>query len=146
MKTKSILLGSLIIALYSTFLMAQMEGGKGRHRMKNYDTKTVETINGSIISIDKSASFYGKSGRGYHLTVKTEKETITVHLGPSSYLEGKIKLQKGDNIEVTGSRTKIDGKPVIIAQKIKSGSSEVVLRDEDGTPKWAGKGRGMRDR
>jgi alpha-acetolactate decarboxylase len=146
MKTKSILLGSLIIALSSTLLMAQMEGGKGRHRMRNYDTKTVETLSGSIISIDKSASFYGKSGKGYHLTVKTEKETITVHLGPSSYLEDKIKLQKGDSIEVTGSRTKIDGKTVIVAQKIKKGTAEVVLRDEDGTPKWAGEGRRMRDK
>jgi hypothetical protein len=47
---------------------------------RNYDSKTVETIEGKVLSVDKVPS----KGRSYgvHLTVQTDKETIPVHLGP----------------------------------------------------------------
>jgi hypothetical protein len=49
-----------------------------------------------------------------------------------------VKLEKGDKIEVKGSRITFEGKPVIIAAEIKKGDSVLVLRDSTGVPAWAG--------
>jgi hypothetical protein len=71
--------------------------------------------------------------------LKTDKETIAIHLGPEWYIERQdVKLEKGDRIEVKGSRITFEGKPVIIAAEIKKGDSVLVLRDSVGVPAWAG--------
>jgi hypothetical protein len=76
---------------------------------------------------------------GIHLMLKTEKETIAVHLGPEWYIERQdVKLEKGDKIEVKGSRITFDGKPAIIAAECKKGDSVLILRDSTGVPAWAG--------
>jgi hypothetical protein len=75
------------------------------------------------------------------LMVKTDKETISVHLGPEWYIERlDTKILKGDTIEVRGSRVSFDGKPIIIAAEIKKEKGEhiIVLRDDAGIPVWAG--------
>jgi hypothetical protein len=76
---------------------------------------------------------------GVHLLVKTPKETISVHLGPSWYLDNQeTKIDPKDNVEVTGSRITFEGKPAIIAREVKKGDEVLKLRDEHGVPMWAG--------
>jgi hypothetical protein len=76
---------------------------------------------------------------GIELLVKTDKETIPFHLGPAYFIERlDVKIEKGDKIEVKGSRVTISGKPVIIAAEIKKGDSVFRLRDDAGTPVWSG--------
>ena len=76
---------------------------------------------------------------GIHLMVKTDKETISVNLGPEWYIERlDTKIEKGDKIEVKGSRVTLSGKPAIIAAEVKKGDSILVLRDSAGIPAWAG--------
>ena len=46
------------------------------------------------------------------MLVKTDKETISVHLGPSWYLENQdIKLEPKDKVDVKGARTTFAGRP-----------------------------------
>ena len=76
---------------------------------------------------------------GVQVILKTDKETIPVHLGPSWYIERlDMKILKGDNIEVKGSRVTFAGKPAIIAGELKKGDQVLVLRDANGVPVWAG--------
>ncbi|HQH99906.1 MAG TPA: hypothetical protein PLF54_11465 [Deltaproteobacteria bacterium] len=76
--------------------------------------------------------------------LKTPKETIPVHLGPQWYIERlDLKLQKGDAVEVKGSRVTFGGKPAIIAGQIKKGNESVTLRSDSGVPVWAGWRRGQ---
>jgi hypothetical protein len=78
-------------------------------------------------------------GRGIHLQLKTEKETIPVHLGPDWFIERlDTKVEKGDMIEVKGSRVSFDGKPAIIAAEVKKGDNSLILRDSAGVPVWSG--------
>ena len=66
------------------------------------------------------------------MNVKTDKETVSVHLGPSWYMENQdVKLEPKDKVEVKGSRITFGGKPAIIATEVKKG-------DEAGYPVWAG--------
>lgn len=110
-------------------------GGSGDGRgWKNYDKATVESVTGIITGIKT----YDRGG--IHVTLKTEKGTIDVHLGPASYLEKKISIAKGEKISVTGSRVTYNGAAAIIAREVEKGGVKVQLRKDDGTPLWAGHG------
>jgi hypothetical protein len=103
-----------------------------------YDPKTVETIKGEVVSVDRFAPRKGM-GQGVHMAVKTATETVPVHLGPSWYLENQdVKLAPKDTVEVTGSRITFQGKPALIAAEVRKGDEVLKLRDDSGYPVWAG--------
>ena len=103
-----------------------------------YDGKTVETVKGEVVSVEKFTPTNGMSA-GVHLLLKAGKESISVHLGPSWYLENQdAQIEAKDKIEVTGSRLAVDGKAVLIAAEVKKGDGVLKLRDENGVPLWAG--------
>jgi hypothetical protein len=106
---------------------------------RNYDPKTVETIQGKVLSVEKTQ----QRGHGVHLTLQTDKETISVHLGPSWYIDKQTpKVEANDTITVTGSRVTVDGKPAIIAAQVKKGNEVLKLRDDNGVPAWSRGRRG----
>ena len=112
--------------------------GPGTQYNRMYDPKTVETISGEITVVDRITPVKGMSG-GVHMNVKTDKETISVHLGPSFYIENQdVKLQAKDKVEVKGSRITFAGKPAIIAMEVKKGDEILKLRDDAGFPVWIG--------
>jgi hypothetical protein len=103
-----------------------------------YDPKAVETISGEVTVVDRITPVKGMSG-GVHMNVKTDKETISVHLGPSWYLENQdVKIAAKDKVEVKGARTTFAGKPAIIATEVKKGDEVLKLRDDSGFPVWSG--------
>jgi hypothetical protein len=106
-----------------------------------YDTKTVETITGEMVAVNRVTPEKGRAG-GVHLMVKTEKEEIAVYLGPQWYVdEQAVKLETKDRVEVRGSRVSFEGKPAIIAAEVKRGDQVLKLRDAAGLPLWRGGGR-----
>jgi len=112
--------------------------GPGAQYSRMYDPKTVETISGEVVSVDKITPMKGMY-YGVHLMVKTEKATISVHLGPGWYIENQdVKIEPKDKIEIRGSRVTFEGKPAIIAAEVKKGDDSLKLRDENGFPAWAG--------
>jgi hypothetical protein len=107
---------------------------------RKYDPKTVETVQGKVLSVEKTQ----QRGRGIHLMLQTDKETISVHLGPSWYIDKQTqKIEANDTITVTGSRVTIDGKPAIIAAQVKKGNEVLKLRDNNGVPAWSRGRRGQ---
>ncbi len=112
--------------------------GMGTQYQRIYNPATVETISGTVESVDKITPMKGMYS-GIHVMLKTDKETISVHLGPEWYIERlDTKIEKGDKIEVKGSRVTMMGKPAIIAAEVKKGDNVLKLRDDNGIPAWAG--------
>jgi hypothetical protein len=112
--------------------------GTGSQYVRMYDPKTIETITGTVEKVDKITPGKGMS-YGIHLKVKTEKETIDVHLGPGWYIENQdIKIVTGDKVDIKGSRVTFHDKPLIIAAEVRKGDDVLQLRDENGFPFWAG--------
>jgi uncharacterized secreted protein with C-terminal beta-propeller domain len=137
---------SVIVLVFATESFAQRgmkwrgsgSWGMGTPYGKMYNPKTVETISGEVVSVDKITPMRGMS-YGIHMTVKTDKETVSVHLGPAWYIENQdIKIEPKDKIEVKGSRITFQGKPAIIAAEVKKGDEILKLRDENGFPYWSG--------
>ena len=119
--------------------MGVWEPGSRYNRM--YDPKTVETVRGEVISVDKIVPRKGMS-YGLHAVLKTDMEEISVHIGPGWYLEKQeFKLAKGNTIDVKGSRITYKEKPAIIAAEVKKGDALLKLRDENGVPVWSARRR-----
>jgi hypothetical protein len=112
--------------------------GWGTPYSKMYDPKTVETISGEVVKIDTITPRKGMSA-GVHMSVKTDKEEISVHLGPAFFIENQdVKIAAKDKVEVKGSRITFDGKPAIIAMELKKGDEVLKVRDDNGYPVWSG--------
>ena len=133
----------LLIGAVSVVIAQTPETGRGASPM--YDVKTETTITGTVESVETVTKEGGRGRRGLggtHLTVKTEKETLEVHVGPTAYLTEKgITLAKGDTLEIIGSLATIDKERVVIARQIKKGDKTWTLRDASGRPMWSGRGR-----
>jgi hypothetical protein len=112
--------------------------GVGSQYNRMYNPATVENVSGVVESVDKITPMKGMNS-GIHIMLKTDKETISIHVGPEWYIERQdVKLEKGDKIEVKGSRVTFSGKPAIIAAEVKKDDRTLVLRDGSGIPAWAG--------
>jgi len=145
---------TVVVFLMTSFLVAESFAqrgmrqrggggwGPGNQYGRMYDPNTVETINGEVVRVEKITPLRDMS-YGIHLIVKTEKEEISVHLGPGWFIENQdIKIEAKDKIEVKGSRITFQGSPALIAAEVKKGEYKLRLRDESGFPVWSGWRRG----
>ncbi|MBF0567837.1 MAG: DNA-binding protein [Nitrospirae bacterium] len=111
-----------------------------------YDPKTTTSITATVEVVKIFKSKRGMAA-GVHLILKTDDGTISAHLGPAWYIERQdMKFDKGDTVEVRGSKITFDSKPAIIAAEVKKGDDVLKLRDENGIPNWAGSGMGRQAR
>lgn len=132
----AVLLG--ILAVPAAYAQRGGGWGAGSQYDRMFDTSTVQTVGGEVVSVDKFTPASGMSS-GVHLLVKTATETISVHLGPSWFIENQdTKIAPKDKIEVKGSRVTYKGKPAIIAAEVKKGDDVLRLREANGVPVWAG--------
>ncbi|GFO56476.1 hypothetical protein GMSM_34830 [Geomonas sp. Red276] len=116
-----------------------MQGAFGRL----YNPATVETVAGKVTVVNRIAPMRGM-GAGVHIDVDTGKETVSVHLGPAWFIDRQdTRIEKGDQVEVKGSRVTIAGKPAIIAAQVTKGDQLLKLRDDNGVPVWSGWRRGQ---
>ncbi|MCX5828565.1 MAG: DNA-binding protein [Deltaproteobacteria bacterium] len=112
--------------------------GMGTPYQGMYNPANLETFSGEVIGLEQTVPMK-RMNQGIALVVKTETETVTIHLGPSWYMERlDAKIVKGDKVEVKGVRTTLAGKSVVLAAEVKKGDSVLVLRDASGVPVWAG--------
>jgi hypothetical protein len=103
-----------------------------------YDAKTVETVTGKVVSVGRFTPSKAM-GYGIHLVLKSDHETLSVHLGPAWFVENQdTKIEPKDKIEVKGSRVTFEGKPALIAAEVRRGDEVLELRDEAGIPLWSG--------
>ena len=112
--------------------------GPGTPYNRMYDPAKAEALSGTVEAVTQVVPMKGMRS-AVALTLKTDKETISVHLGPDWYISRlDTKIEKGDTIEVKGTRVTFSGKPAIIASEVKRGENVLVLRDATGVPVWAG--------
>ena len=95
--------------------------------------------------VESLAVLPGRVGRVLVQTavLKTRDGSLTVYLGPVFYVrQQQFPLKVGDTWEVTGFKTTLDQKPVLIAREVKMGGHVLKLRDQGGQPLWRGRVQG----
>jgi hypothetical protein len=123
----------LVLALATVPAWAAQSGGVNQG--PKYDASTETTIQGEVV--ETGASGLLGLGSVQEVTVKTDRESWPVILGPKNYLDTQnVKIEKGEKVTVIGSKVMIDDKPTIIAREVKKGNDVLTLRRADGTPVW----------
>lgn len=113
-------------------------GGKRQYSRSMYDPNRVETIQGTIIDI-QGGNRGNRMPHGVHWFMKTNTETLELHVGPVWYLDQQnFQIQPNDVVEVTGTRVNGGGQPFLIVGEIRKGNQTLQLRDENGFPRWMG--------
>ncbi len=126
-----------------TFTIANAFGGIAiGERIRMYNAQITTTVKCVISEVGQVDHVWGPmKGKSYgvNLTVRTDKETLTVYLGPSWYINRQdIEIGKNDIIEVKGCKKIYNGEFVIVAQEIIKNNKVLILRDNDGNPLWEG--------
>ena len=128
-------LPGLVLLIFAGLAAAQPEG-QDTTRPWQYDLKTEETLTGIVVAAPPAKT---NLPQPVHLTLKAEKESIPVILGPGWFVEkAGVAIAALDKIEVKGSRIIFQGKPAIIAAEVKKGDKVLKLRNEKGVPLWTG--------
>jgi DNA/RNA endonuclease YhcR with UshA esterase domain len=102
-----------------------------------YDPATEATLKGTIIAIsERNCPVSGTLG--FHFVLKLEDgKTLEVHVAASQMMKTyEITLNKGDQVEVTGSKVKFGGEDTILARQVVRGNDIYVFRDKNGKPAW----------
>jgi hypothetical protein len=120
----------LLLALLSTPAAAQKDAAAS----PKYDFATEAHFKGTIEEVKEIPT---KTGPAIHLMFKTGGEVMEVYLCPHAFLqEMEMGFAKGDQIEVTGSKVKVDDADVILAKEVVKGNDTLILRDKKGAPVW----------
>ncbi|MFZ5449973.1 MAG: DNA-binding protein [Thermodesulfobacteriota bacterium] len=137
-----VIMGCLV--LLATSSRAQPGGGPGgrgggMHYGTVWDASSVTTVAGEVTAVEKFTPGRGGSSYGLMVTIKTDKESLPIILGPAWYVEQQhFAIASKDKLEVTGARMAIQGQATIIAAEVKKGGQILKLRDDKGIPLWAG--------
>ncbi len=77
-------------------------------------------------------------GMGLHFTLKlADGKTIEVHLATTKFVKNyEVVFNKGDEVEVTGSKVQFEGADAILAREVKRGNDDFLFRDPQGKPIW----------
>jgi hypothetical protein len=117
---------TVIILVASVLLAAQSP---------SYDRAKEKTYAGSIKAV---VSYTAPDGTvGVHFDLRTPDGMVNVHVAPAVY----IGLQNfwffaDDELQIIGAPVFFDGRTTIYAKAIMKGTSMLVLRNDDGSPKW----------
>jgi hypothetical protein len=125
------------LAVLVSMPAAAQKGAGAPKGLPRYDPKAEITVKGTVEEVKQYPSRRGWR-TGQHVTLKTDTGTLDVPLGPTNWWKKNgVELVKGDSIEVTGSKSKVDGAEVLIAREVKKGEKTVTLRNAQGVPAWS---------
>ena len=115
-----------------------------------YDPATEATFVGIVTDINGGPGRLGwlmrahtfglghKGAADKALILKTDTETVRIHLGPTAFLsKQEVDIEDGDSLTVTGSRLIVAGASVVLAREIRKGATVWGLRNSAGEPLWS---------
>jgi DNA/RNA endonuclease YhcR with UshA esterase domain len=136
MKTWQIVLG-MVMLLVAFAQVAAAQTSDSSKAVPKYDTATEVTLKGTIVSTsERNCPVSG--AMGFHFVLKSKDEkTIEVHVATSKLMKSyELVLNKGDEVEVVGSKVKFEDVDTIFARQITRGEDMFVFRFKDGKPLW----------
>jgi DNA/RNA endonuclease YhcR with UshA esterase domain len=134
---KSCLIVVALIAMAGVLSPAPAAPKNENSAIPKYNTATEVTLKGVVDEVrDRQCPVSG--GMGSHVILKlADGKTIEVHLASTKFVKSyDLTFDKGDALEVTGSKVTFEGVETIFAREVKRGDDTFVFRDKDGNPVW----------
>jgi DNA/RNA endonuclease YhcR with UshA esterase domain len=129
---KALLVIATILILSGAMLSAQRTGSQTIGQ--KYDLTTEVKLKGIV---DEVKVIPGPA-EGIHLMLKSGTETMLIHVAPETFLkEMDVSFNKGDQLELLGSKIKVDGQDEVLAREITKDGNQLTLRDKKGMPIWS---------
>lgn len=126
-----VLMTALTVGVWPAF------AAQGSGTVPKYNPATESVFKGTVEEVrDRECPVSG--GMGSHVILKlADGSTIEVHLASTKFVKSyDLVFNKGDQIEVTGSKVNFEGVDTIFAREVKRGDDTFVFRDKDGKPVW----------
>jgi hypothetical protein len=100
-----------------------------------YDTATEAKFKGIVEEL-KFVPPTGAKPVAY-LVVKSGPDALQIFLCPKKFLDDMgVDFKANDEVEVTGSKIKLDGADLTLAREVVKGGDTLTLRFKDGKPAW----------
>lgn len=126
---------ALALSVPVSFSLAAQTREKGVDVPK-YDVATEAKFKGVVEEVkDRECPISG--GMGAHFMIKVDGKEVEVHIAPTKFVKSyEVAFQKGDSVEITGTKVTFEGQDAILAREIKRGNDDFVFRDPKGKPIW----------
>jgi len=110
---------------------------KANGTVPKYDVATEATFKGVIDDVhDRQCPISG--GMGAHFNLKlADGKIVEVHLATTKFVKNyEVAFNKGDAVEVIGSKVEFEGGDAILAREVRRGNDDFLFRDPQGKPIW----------
>jgi hypothetical protein len=98
-----------------------------------YNAANEVVVKGLVQEVQEFDCPVSEGELGTHLMLKTADGVVQVHLAPVRIMAGqKLSFPPGDQIEVVGSKLRLNGKNGVIAREITRGNETFIFRDSEG--------------
>jgi hypothetical protein len=106
-----------------------------------YDPTRMYTVQGLVEKVETGAPM-NDMGQGLMTSIRTrQQQRMRVHIGPTWFVQqSDISLNPGDSVTLTGSLAEMNGRPVLMVSELSAAGRRIRIREQDGTPVWAGRG------
>ncbi len=104
-----------------------------------YNPFTETTLTGTVQQVKQCSC--GPFSSTYAM-LSTNQGKVAVQLAPAQYLnQNQLQINRGDQIQVIGSRLNVNGNDVLLARLVSTGQRTVALRSPQGMPQWVQTGQ-----
>ena len=136
MKPFSLLLGTILaIAVLGTLLLTfgVKPRGPAEQGAALYNVATETSIKGVVRAIEDFTCPVSENEIGRHIRLQTSAGMMQVHLAPARVMRSqRFSFSPGEQIEVLGSRVRLQGEESLIAREITRGNESFFVRDRQG--------------
>ena len=133
--TQKILTRSLVLIVSLACSAAAFAQAAGKAPDARYDRTAEVQASGIITGVISAPAPDGPVG--VHLQVKTATGIINVHVGPALFIgDNNFYFFADDQVQVTGALVGHGIDAAMWARTVTKGGKTLILRNEDGTPRW----------
>lgn len=124
------------LVLLSLLLCAFAAAKPPQAAKPKYDNATETTFKGVVEEVkDFECPVSGTVGS--HIEVRAADVLVEVHLAPAAFMKDfGIVINKGDQVDVIGSRISLNGVSTVLARQVNSNNYMYTFRNEQGRPLW----------
>jgi DNA/RNA endonuclease YhcR with UshA esterase domain len=136
MKTWPVALLLIAVGMLITPVSFAQKSDSSAEPVPKYDVSQEAKFKGVVDEVkDRTCPISG--GMGSHLMVKIDNQVYEVHIASTKFVKNyEVGFEKGDQVEITGMKTRFQDADAILAREIKRGNDDFLFRDEKGKPIW----------